>query len=84
MSPGQRIYVANCAMCHTMDPARGGPKGPALAGTSVVLLERKLLEGKYPQDYKPKRRTAMMPRFPDIKPFIPELAEYLDGRDPSS
>lgn len=84
MSPGKRIYVGNCAMCHTMDPTRGGPRGPAVAGASVELLERKLLDGKYPKGYEPKRRTALMPRFPGIKPFIHELAEYLngDGRSP--
>ena len=79
VSPGQRIYVANCAMCHTMDPKRGGPRGPAVAGSSVKLLEQKLLEGKYPQGYKPSRSTSMMPRFSGIKPFIPELAEYLES-----
>lgn len=79
LSQGQRIYVANCAMCHTMDPAQGGPRGPALAGTSLELLERKVLEGRYPPGYAPKRPTAMMPSFPHVRPYIPELAEYLQN-----
>ena len=77
VSKGQRIYVSNCAMCHTTDPARGGPRGPALAGAPLNLLEKKLLEGRYPPGYEPRRPTAMMPTFPHIKPYIPELAEYL-------
>lgn len=66
-------------MCHTMDPAKGGPRGPAVVGSSVALLEQKLLEGKYPPGHKPRRPTSMMPRFPGIKPYIPELVEYLKG-----
>lgn len=78
-SEGQRIFAANCAMCHTMDPTAGGPRGPALAGASIELLQKKVLDGRYPAGYEPKRRTAMMPTFPGFEPYIPELAEYLQN-----
>ena len=77
---GSTSRIAPCAT--TTDPARGGPRGPAVAGASIALLESKMIQGKYPAGYKPKRRTVMMPRFPHLKPVIPVLAEYLERSGP--
>jgi len=57
---GRLIYITQCASCHNVDPAVDGNLGPAVSGSSFKLLKLKILEGKYPAAYKPKRDTKMM------------------------
>jgi mono/diheme cytochrome c family protein len=63
--------------CHNSDPAKDGPLGPALQGSSRELLEYRVLRTEYPPGYTPKRNTKVMPTFPFLKNEIPYLAEYL-------
>ena len=80
---GRSLYLSNCAACHnSSDPARDGPSGPAIKGSSRELLEARVLKASYPPDYKPKRKTAMMPAQPYLKSAIPDLAAFL-GSDPA-
>jgi mono/diheme cytochrome c family protein len=74
---GRAVYVANCVACHNNDPAKDGPLGPALKGSSQELLESRVLRTEYPPGYKPKRDTKVMPTFPFLKTEIPYLAAYL-------
>ena len=74
---GRQVYLAQCIACHNSDPAKDGPLGPALKGSSQELLEAKLLRGNYPPGYTPKRNTAIMPSQPQLKPSIPDLAAFL-------
>lgn len=74
---GRAIYLANCVACHANDPARDGPIGPALKGSSKELLVARVLTRKYPPNYRPKRPTAIMPEFPFLKDEIPYLTAYL-------
>ena len=74
---GRQVYLAQCIACHHSDPAKDGPLGPALKGSSAELLEAKLLRGAYPSGYTPKRNTAIMPVQPQVKPHIAGLAAYL-------
>jgi mono/diheme cytochrome c family protein len=74
---GRAVYVANCVACHNNDPAKDGPLGPALKGSSQELLESRVLRTEYPPGYKPKRDTKVMPTFPFLKTEIPYLATYL-------
>jgi mono/diheme cytochrome c family protein len=74
---GRAVYVANCVACHNSDPAKEGPLGPALKGSSRELLEHRVLRTDYPPGYTPKRNTKVMPTFPFLKSEIPYLAEYL-------
>jgi mono/diheme cytochrome c family protein len=58
---GKRVYVANCIACHNPDPTREGTLGPAVAGSSLALVEARVLRGEYPPGYTPKRSSALMP-----------------------
>lgn len=59
---GQSLYVSNCSACHSVNPAVGA-FGPPIKGSSLELLTTKINFGKYPAGYKPKRDTALMPKF---------------------
>ena len=74
---GRATYVANCVACHNNDPTKDGPIGPAIQGSSKELLEGRVLTTSYPEGYKPKRPTKVMPQFPFLKEEIPYLAAYL-------
>lgn len=74
---GRATYVANCVACHNNDPAREGPIGPAIKGSPKELVEARVLTTSYPEGYKPKRPTKVMPAFPFLKDEIPYLAAYL-------
>jgi mono/diheme cytochrome c family protein len=76
---GRAVYLANCVACHSNDPSRDGPIGPAIKGSSKELLEARVLSTSYPSGYKPKRPTKVMPQFPFLKEEIPHLAAYLAG-----
>ena len=74
---GRQVYLAQCIACHNSDPAKDGPLGPALKGSSQELLEAKLLRGAYPSGYTAKLNTAIMPPQPQLKPHIPDLGAFL-------
>jgi len=74
---GREVYLAQCVACHNVDPAKVGPIGPAVQGASPELLTAKVLQGTYPDGYKPKRDSKVMPARPDQAPTIPDLAAYL-------
>jgi mono/diheme cytochrome c family protein len=74
---GRAVYMSNCAACHNADPARDGPIGPAIKGSSQELIETRLLRAAYPPGYTPKRKTALMPAQPYLKSSIPDLAAFL-------
>jgi len=74
---GRAIYLSNCAACHSNDPSKDGPLGPAIKGASRELIEARVLHASYPPGYTPKRKTAMMPAQPDLNPSIPDLAAFL-------
>jgi mono/diheme cytochrome c family protein len=74
---GRQVYVSQCTACHAFDPAQAGPVGPEIKGSSPELLEAKVLRGTYPQGYKPKRTTSVMPPQPQVGGDIAALAAYL-------
>ena len=74
---GRLVYLAQCAVCHNSDPSKDGPLGPAVKGSSVELLEARVVRGVYPPGYKPKRGTAVMQPMPHLAASIPDLAAYL-------
>lgn len=74
---GERVYRANCIACHNPDPALDGVMGPAVAGASLELLEARVLRAEYPDGYRPKRETSLMPAQPYLKNDLPALAAYL-------
>ncbi|MEI7973299.1 MAG: cytochrome c [Bdellovibrio sp.] len=74
---GKRVYRSNCIACHAANPHRAGSVGPALAGSSIELLQRRLIQGRYPEGYTPKQKTGQMPLFPHLRNQIPSLHLFL-------
>lgn len=79
---GRRAYVANCIACHNTDPAKEGTIGPAISGSSLALVEARVLRAEYPPGYTPKRASALMPAQPFLKSAVPDLAAYLESLAP--
>jgi mono/diheme cytochrome c family protein len=75
---GEVIYKANCAICH--GASGEGKVGPDIRYSSLELLNLKVVEGRYPEGYKPQRDTKVMPRFPHLYPKLPDVLEYLKSR----
>jgi hypothetical protein len=78
---GRSVYNANCIACHSLDPTKDGALGPAVAGSSVALLEARVLRAEYPEGYEPMRETRVMIALPHLEPRLPELAAYLESFD---
>ena len=74
---GQQVYQANCTACHALDPTQPGPVGPDLAGSSLALLQAKVLKNEYPPGHRPKRDTQAMVPLVHLAPELPALAAYL-------
>jgi len=74
---GKQVYLAQCIACHNSDPSKQGPLGPAIKGSSLELLEAKVLRGEYPPGYKPKRETKLMPPQPQLAQHVKDLAAFL-------
>lgn len=74
---GKRTYLANCIACHNTDPLKDGATGPAVAGSSLELLQARVLNADYPPGYTPKRPTKIMVALPHLKNEIEALAAYL-------
>jgi mono/diheme cytochrome c family protein len=74
---GEQVFQTNCTACHARDPAREGPVGPPVAGSSLELLEAKVLRNEYPPGYTPKRDTRAMIPLAHLEPELPALAAYL-------
>ena len=79
VAAGRATYNANCIACHAMNPAIDGALGPAVAGSSLELLEARVMRGEYPPGYEPKRGSRVMIALPHLAPRVPELAAYLQS-----
>ena len=76
-SRGEKIYRNACVTCHGDDPNEEGSIGPAIAGASVELVHAKVVHGKYPPGYTPKRGSQQMPPLPYLEDHVPAIAAYL-------
>ena len=76
---GRATYMANCIACHAMDPTIDGALGPAVSGSSLELLEARVMRGEYPDGYSPKRTSRVMVPLPHLQPRLPELAAFLQS-----
>lgn len=76
---GRTVYTNACITCHNNNPKLEGPLGPAVAGSSFELIERRVLFADYPQDYKPKRATKVMVALPHLKDDIKAIHAYLSS-----
>ena len=76
---GKAIYYLNCISCHNLDPKKQGSIGPQIYGSSKELLSKKILFGKYPKNYKPKRSGGSMPLQPHLDKEIANLHAFLNA-----
>lgn len=76
---GKQIYAINCTACHNADPAQDGALGPAIAGSSLTLVEARVVHASYPPGYTPKRPTQQMVALPHLAAAVPDLAAYLQS-----
>ncbi len=76
---GKSVYNANCIACHNPNPAQDGAIGPANAGSSVALLEAKVIHNTYPPGYTPKRSSRAMIALPHLAGEIPALHAFLNA-----
>ena len=74
---GKVVFETNCIACHSPDPRKDGPLGPANACASLELLTAKVMRNEYPPGYTPKRDTQAMAPLPHLEKELPALAAYL-------
>lgn len=79
VNKGRKAYVSHCIACHNIDPRKDGSIGPALFGSSLELLELKVLKGEYPVGHQPKRQTAAMAPLPFAKDNLPAIHAFLNS-----
>ena len=75
---GKAVYNANCTSCHNYNPKKAGSLGPEVYGSSIELLKKKILYGKYPMNYQPKRTAGYMPLLPHLNKQISNLHAFLN------
>ena len=76
---GKAVYYANCTSCHNFNPKKAGSIGPDIYGSSIELLKNKVLYGKYPKNYQPKRIIGVMPLYPHLNKQISNLHAFLNS-----
>jgi len=74
---GRAVYTANCIACHNPDPSLEGGIGPAIAGSTLELIEARVMRNEYPEGYEPKRETKAMIPLPFLEKDLPALAAFL-------
>ena len=76
---GRRVYFANCVSCHNSNPKKPGSIGPEVYGLSIDVLTQKIVSGNYPENYKPKRTSKIMPSMPHLKKEISNLHAFINS-----
>jgi mono/diheme cytochrome c family protein len=74
---GRGVFLARCISCHSSNPGLDGPLGPAIKGSSLELLQARVLRGEYPPGYTPKRATKIMVKLPLNEADVANLHAYL-------
>jgi mono/diheme cytochrome c family protein len=78
---GRVIYQAHCTSCHNSDPHKAGSLGPELWGSSLELIQSRVMKAEYPTGYAPKRATHIMQPLPQLSAEIPALRAYLNSKE---
>ncbi len=76
---GRMVYLANCVSCHNNNPKKLGSIGPEIYGVSIDVLTKKIVSGEYPENYKPKRTSKIMPSMPHLNKEIPNLHAFINS-----
>ena len=76
---GRMVYFANCVSCHNNNPKKLGSIGPEVYGVSIDVLTQKIVYGKYPENYIPKRTSKIMPSMPHLNKEISNLHAFINS-----
>ena len=76
---GRMVYFANCVSCHNNNPKKPGSIGPEVYGVSIDVLTKKIVSGKYPGNYRPKRTSKIMPSMPHLNKEISNLHAFINS-----
>ena len=75
---GRSLYALHCTACHNGNPAIDGSLGPAIKGSSLDLIQARVLRGEYPAGYAAKRNTHIMPKLPLTEADVESLQVFLN------
>ena len=78
LARGKALYIAECIVCHNLNPKMAGATGPEIYGSSLELVTARILTLGYPPGYKPKRDTELMPEFDHLEEDIPAIHAFLN------
>ena len=76
---GRMVYYANCVSCHNNNPKKPGSIGPEVYGVTIDVLTQKIVYGKYPENYRPKRSSKIMPSMPHLNKEISNLHVFINS-----
>ena len=76
---GRTVYFANCVSCHNSNPKKPGSIGPEVYGGTIDVLTQKIVYGKYPENYRPKRPSKIMPSMPHLNKEISNLHAFINS-----
>jgi len=80
---GKSVYSTQCIACHNSNPKEAGALGPAVAGSSLELLQHRVVTGTFPPGYTPKPAPSggqiHMPPMPHLKDEVPAIHAYLNA-----
>ena len=76
---GRIVYFANCVSCHNNNPKKPGSIGPEVYGVAIDVLTQKIVSGKYPGNYRPKRPSKIMPSMPHLNTEISNLHAFINS-----
>ena len=76
---GRMVYYANCVSCHNNNPKKPGSIGPEVYGVTIDVLTQKIVSGKYPENYRPKRTSKIMPSMPHLNKEISNLHAFINS-----
>ena len=76
---GQIVYFANCVSCHNNNTKKPGSIGPEVYGVTLDVLTQKIVYGKYPENYRPKRPSKIMPSMPHLNKEISNLHAFINS-----
>ena len=76
---GRTVYFANCVSCHNNNPKKAGSIGPVVYGVPIDVLTQKIVSGEYPENYRPKRTSKIMPLMPHLNSQISNLYAFINS-----
>lgn len=76
---GKAVYMSTCIACHNPNPKLPGSVGPDIAFSSLELIRARVTKAQYPEGYKPKRSSHIMPAFPQYEKDVEAIHAYLNS-----